>query len=133
MSSLLRTRAVSVWLLAGFLALGAGALSASASVDASGVEGALVATSPQIDGPRVEAASQSRCISALRVWLKSHQNHRPGTTIYSNEDIDVNTVALRVALNVRACNGVNMIQDGTAQSPNAGPIFGEGFSYTALT
>ena len=40
MSSLLRTRAVSVWLLAGFLALGAGALSASAAVDASGVEGA---------------------------------------------------------------------------------------------
>jgi hypothetical protein len=58
MSSLLRTRAVSVWLLAGFLALGAGALSASAAVDVSGVEGASVATSPELDGSRVETASQ---------------------------------------------------------------------------
>jgi len=69
----------------------------------------------------------------LRVWLKTHANHRPGTKTDTQEHADVATVVARVQKKVWQCKGVELVADGTADHPDAGLLFGTGFSFDAFS
>ena len=87
-------------------------------------------TGPTTTLPAPTPAQLSDCVDALTPWLTTISDY--SQLAQTNDSFDlVDIYAQRAAAQVPVCAGFSLVEHGTASSPDAGPIFGVGFSYTA--
>lgn len=81
--------------------------------------------------PAVELTPEERCTASLDTWLRVTDRAR--TFIGDDGSIDVAGLAEAGADQVDDCADVELVRDGTACEPDAGPLIGDGFSFDAAT
>lgn len=79
-----------------------------------------------------EAQRLAQCITDLGTWLPNINDYAQISS--SNSSIDVvNMYEQRAQNELPMCAGLDLVENGTAEQPDAGPIFGVGYTYTSLT
>lgn len=71
------------------------------------------------------------CTTAITAWLPTQTDYQ--TLSQSNTDLQVVSIfEQRAKTQLSACSGLSLVENGTAAQPNAGTIFGVGYTYSSL-
>ncbi|MEN9300518.1 MAG: hypothetical protein RLZZ254_299, partial [Actinomycetota bacterium] len=86
-------------------------------------------TDPQ---PAPVSRSLAACSAAITAWLPSITDYQ--LVSQTNTKLQVVTIfEQRAQTQLPDCAGLSLVENGTAASPNAGAIFGVGYTYTSFS
>jgi hypothetical protein len=75
---------------------------------------------------------QIQCATDIAAWLPTVTDYQ--TVSQSNTALQVVDIfEQRARTQLTRCAGLTLVQNGTADNPDAGPIFGVGYTYTSIT
>ena len=84
-------------------------------------------TSPTTTLPAPTPVQIADCVTALTPWLATISDYQQQAQTKDSFAL-VTHYAQRAASEVSVCSGFNLVENGTAAHPDAGSIFGVGFS-----
>ncbi|NDE81638.1 MAG: hypothetical protein EB037_12130, partial [Actinobacteria bacterium] len=87
-------------------------------------------SAPTTTLPAPSPVQIAECVTALSPWVATINDYSQQAQTKDSFAL-VTYYAQRAAAEVSVCSGFNLIQNGTADSPDAGAIFGVGYSYTS--
>jgi putative cell wall-binding protein len=91
------------------------------------VDAAVAAVAiPSTSGP---TGDLTRCIADIEQWLPTITDYMSVSATNTPEQV-VSIYAQRAQQQFPSCAGLNLIENGTADNPDAGPVFGVGYSHT---